>query len=338
MGDSSGEEDYMSMAFLSENDPTTAIPETSLQRRERLKREAEIKGRPKSKQELAEEEKASREAALEKSLIDEDPYSGATKKSKGLSMMKKMGFAPGGALGAKNNAHAKTEPIRLNLKEDRGGIGLDSEKKRALNEAAEREGVSKKAKVVDEGEFRERNRRERELKRWEGQVYGAQKVCERMDEERDAELRALGGTTAGGESEGETAQGKKKRTVSTRPLKSINVLWRGLVRRREEAERERRMRYDLEQSLSRLPTYEDDDEDADDLKALGKNKTAYVQVEDLEEEDPELDEFNALEPDEKLRRLVEYLRKEYQYCFWCKCSYPDQDMDGCPGLTEEEHD
>lgn len=335
MADSSEEEDYMSMDFLAGHDPTTAIPETSLQRRQRLKREAEVKGRPKSKEELAEEAAEAREAALATSLFAEDPYSGATKKSKGLSMMKKMGFA-GGALGAKDNEHAKTEPIGLNLKEDRGGIGLDTEKKRALNEAAEREGVSKKPRVMDEGEFRERNRRERELKRWEGQVYGAQKVCEGMDEERDAETKALGAGVPGNEPSG--TAGGKKRTPSTRPLKGINVLWRGLARGREEAERERRMRHDLDQSLSRLPTYEDDSEDEDDLRALGKEKTAYVPVEDLEEEDPELDEFNALEPDEKLARLVEYMRKEYCYCFWCKCSYPDKDMEGCPGLTEDDHD
>ncbi|KAI0125955.1 G-patch domain-containing protein [Xylariales sp. AK1849] len=329
MPDSSEEEDYMSMDFLSSTTPTTttfSLPETSLQRRQRLRREGEIKGRPKSKAELAAEEKAAREQALATSLLDEAANPLAAQKSKGLSMMKKMGFA-GGALGAKGNEAARQEPINLNLKEDRGGVGLDLERKRALDEHVDREGISKKPKVVDEGAFRERNRRERELKRWEGQAYGAQKIVEMMDEERDAR-RDTGGEIVNG----------KNRTLSTRPLKSINVLWRGLVRRREEAERERRMRYDMEQSLSRLPTYEDDNEDADDLKALGKTKTSYMPVEDLEEEDPELDEFDALEPDEKLQRLVEYLRKEYRYCFWCKFSYPDEEMDGCPGLTEEDHD
>lgn len=370
MGDSGDEDDYMSMAFL-DADPTTAVPETSLQRRQRLRREAEIRGRPKSKQELAAEEKAAREAALSRSLIpgasaapdkdggdEEDPWAALapkdripTKKSKGLSMMEKMGFAAGQGLGAKDNAHnAKTEPIRLSLKEDRGGIGLDAQRKRALDEAAaeqqqQQDQVNKKPKV-DPLEFRERNRREREVKRWEGQVYGAQKVCERMDEERDAVKREQEYYVAeeeeddGDGDDEKSSKKKKKRTLSTRPLKNVNVLWRGLVRRREEAERERRMRYDLEQSLSRLPTYEDDTEDADDARALGRNEktVVYAPVEDLEEEDPELDEFNGLEPDEKLRRLVEYLRKEYRYCFWCKCSYPDEEMDGCPGLTEDDHD
>ena len=98
------------------------------------------------------------------------------------------------------------------------------------------------------------------------------------------------------------------------------------------------MRHDLEQSLSRLPTYEDEDEDEDDKRAMGKSKTLYEVAEDLDEEDPELDEFNALEADEKLRRLVGHLREEHHYCFWCKFTYPDESMEGCPGLTEEDHD
>jgi hypothetical protein len=98
------------------------------------------------------------------------------------------------------------------------------------------------------------------------------------------------------------------------------------------------MRHDLQQSLSRLPTYEDSNEDDEDKKALGKVPTQYTLVEDLEEEDPELDEFNALEPAERLQKLVEHLRREYHYCFWCKFTYPNGEMDGCPGLTEEDHD
>ncbi|KAG7435966.1 G patch domain-containing protein 11 [Fusarium oxysporum f. sp. raphani] len=98
------------------------------------------------------------------------------------------------------------------------------------------------------------------------------------------------------------------------------------------------MRYDLEQSLSRLPTYEDDQEDADDKRALGKGHTVYATAEDLDEEDEELDQFNELEIGERLKSVLEYLREKHQYCFWCKMAYPDAEMEGCPGLTEEDHD
>ncbi|CAD6448186.1 c4dbfed9-593e-4bc1-9674-c5fd152451c0 [Sclerotinia trifoliorum] len=102
--------------------------------------------------------------------------------------------------------------------------------------------------------------------------------------------------------------------------------------------RDRRMRYDLQQSLSRLPTYDDEDEDKDDKRALGKDRIQHTIVEDLEEEDPELDAFTLLEPAERLQKLVEHLRSEYNYCFFCKYTYPDDSMDGCPGLMEEDHD
>ncbi|RYP64638.1 hypothetical protein DL769_006587 [Monosporascus sp. CRB-8-3] len=348
------EEDYMNMTFGDDAPSIGAgapAAETSLQRRQRLKREAEIRGRPKSKAELEAEAAARREEALSRSLLE----GARAKKSKGFAMMAKMGFKAGGALGAappapENGAagaedHRLAEPIRPQMKEDRGGIGLDSERKRKVNEAAEREGKKVKA---DEAEFRDRVRREREVARCERLLHAAMKVCERMDEE-GREQEQLQGEGAGAAVDAddrvpEDEEGKKtkKRAVSTRPLKSIPVEWRGLVRRREEAERDRRMRYDLEQSSAapaRLPTYADDLDDEDDRRAAGRtDATAYATVEDLEEEDEELEEFDALEAEERLRRVVEYLRREFRYCFWCKYQYPDENMEGCPGSTEEDHD
>ena len=61
-------------------------------------------------------------------------------------------------------------------------------------------------------------------------------------------------------------------------------------------------------------------------------------AEDLDEEDKELDNFNEMEMEERLTRLLEYLRQRHQYCFWCKMAYPDTALEGCPGLTEDEHD
>jgi hypothetical protein len=319
------EDDYMNMVIAEPSKPKEK--ETYTQRRLRKERESEARGRVKSKAERAADEAAARDAALSASLFTDPEYAA---KNKGLAMMTKMGFKPGAALGSKDNASARTEPININMKEDRGGIGLDTEKKRKFREEVEKEGKRARA---EEGDYRERVRREREEARLEGMVGAAMRVAERMDSEKE-EQTAL---DAGQQDEG-TAESTKKRKISTKPLKQINVLWRGLVRRREEKERDRRMRYDLQQSLSRLPTYDDANEDIDDKRALGKQSTQFMLVEDLEEEDPELDDFNALDPAERLQKLVEHLRQWYNYCFWCKYTYPDQEMDGCPGLTEEDHD
>lgn len=319
------DDDYMNMTFA---DPAP-IKETSLQRTQRLKRESRARGIVKSKAQIEEEESAAREKALSTSMLD-DPRA---KKSKGLAMMAKMGFT-GGGLGKKaddGQAQGRTEPIRVSIKEDRSGIGLESERKRKLREAAEEKGV--KAIKLDPLEYRDRVRKEREEARAEKQFFAAQRIIERMEDEASVEDKHNDKSVSE-----ESSATKTPRSISSRPLKSIPVLYRGLIRHREEQERDRRMRYDLEQSLSRLPTYEDDHEDADDKKALGKGRIVYATAEDLDEEDEELDEFNALSIEERLGRVLQYLREKHRYCFWCKMIYPDKEMEGCPGLTEEEHD
>ena len=288
------EDDYMSMTITEPN----KLPEkeTYTQRRIRKQREAEARSRPKSKAELAAAADAAREDALSTALPPT---------SKGFQMMAKLGFKPGSALGASTNPHARTEPLDIAVKEDRGGVGMENDKKRKFREnVAAVEGAEKKQKA-EEVDYRERVRREREEKRVEGMCFGAMRVLEGL----------------------EGSEGLEKM-----PVGKVNVLWRGLLRQRQEKERERRARYDLHQSLSKNASYTDPEEDQYDRQALG------TEEEDVEEEDTELEEFMGLEGKEKLRKLVEYLRKTHFYCFWCKCKYEDESMDGCPGAEEDDHD
>jgi len=150
---------------------------------------------------------------------------------------------------------------------------------------------------------------------------------EREEEAQQSDIRAHAQEQDTKRTNGVTEQPKK-----AKPLTKINILWRGLMKYRLEKERDRRMRYDLQQSISRLPTYEDPDEDKEYRQAMGKEE------EEIEEEDHELDEFNALKPEVRLAKTVKYLRESHYYCFWCKFQYPDSSMDGCPGITEEDHD
>lgn len=223
--------------------------------------------------------------------------------SKGFQMLSKLGYMPGSTLGAASNKNAVLEPVMVEMKEDRGGVGLANEKKRKLKEAFE--GIEREDKAEESG-FRERVAKEREKKRTEGQVVGAMKVLEGLEEETE---------------DGAAEKGKKKK---------VNVLYRGLVRQRQERERERRAQYDLHQSLSRNPAYEEDEEDS--RLAWGGEE------EDVEEEDEELEAFEKLEPRRKLEQLVEELRNKYWYCFWCKHRYGDESMEGCPGVEEDDHD
>ncbi|KAL2814761.1 hypothetical protein BJX63DRAFT_420638 [Aspergillus granulosus] len=354
------EDDYMNMII---EEPQQK--ETFTQKKRRLQREAEARARVPSKAERAAQEAAKRDAALATSTLNPS--------NKGFQMMAKLGFKPGQTLGKQqspgsgdtgsglpgdkgnkdgqdSHARPRAEPLNLIFKEDRGGIGLDSERKRKFREEAE--DAAKKVKQ-DEGDYRDRVRLERETKRTEAQVHAAQKVAERLDAEENGEggLDAANNVAAEeDEDKNEAGSATPKKTKPRAPVKptaQISVLYRGLVREREEKERAIQTRHLLQQSLPssffpnpRLPGYDDAALDREDRVALsdGPDLTTVLEQE-LEEEDPELDEFNALEPAERLRRLVEYLREKHLYCFWCKYRYETaEELEGCPGMTEEDHD
>lgn len=187
----------------------------------------------------------------------------------------------------------------------------------------------------------------------EGQIYGAQKVAEKLDLGDDDD--AAGGEGSK-EEEGKNEQesedtpehehephSRKKVT----PTAQINVLYRGVVRERDDRERSILARHALQTSLPssffpnpRLPGYEDGTLEREDKQALGTKQAdpSTLLEQELEEEDPELEEFNALEPAVRLEKLVMYLREKHWYCFWCKCRYESAELEGCPGVTEEDHD
>lgn len=272
----------------------------------------------KTKREREEEAEQAREAALNKAIDSTN---------RGFKMLAKMGFKQGEKLG--KGEYGVAEPIKLQMKEGREGVGMESDKKRKLREAYEEHAKKAKVEKETEEEYFQAMAQERKNKRMEGQFIGAQKVAEKLDTEADEDV-------------GEDDTPKQPAVPAddrSKPLKSIPLIWRGLVRFRLEKESEGLMRKALETRSSRLPTYDDPDEDEDDQRGLGKDdKSKMVVHEDLTEEDTELEEFDALEPSEKLEKAVKYLRDKHNYCFWCKFKYPDKEMEGCPGITEEDHD
>ncbi|UNI14522.1 hypothetical protein JDV02_001140 [Purpureocillium takamizusanense] len=317
------EDDYMTMII-----PDPVKKETSLQRATRLKREARERGVIKSKAQLAKEADEAREKALSTSLFDAP----RTQQSKGLAMMAKMGFT-GGGLGkqsAKGTPPAGiTEPISVAVKDNRGGVGLDAEKRRRAEESGEGQRAAKAARLfedIDPATYRERMSRERQAEKWERQVTAAQRVAATLD----------GENIPGEEAEDDEIPPAERRPISTRRLKSYPKEYRAYVRKVQEQDRLKRDRALL--AARRHDRDLNGDEDNDDLTALGKKVEEYVEAEDLDESDEELEEFTNLGADEQLNSVVMYLREKHNYCFWCKTAYPDRDMDGCPGTTEDDHD
>lgn len=295
------EDDYMKMTF----EDASPAKETSLQRTERRKREARDRGFVKSKAQQEHEAAAARDKALSTSLL----ASPRAAESKGLAMMAKMGFTGGGLGGG---GTGRTEPVWVGVKASCGGIGLGAERKRPAGTGDTGTGDAR----VDPGPgFRERVAREREEARLERVLAAAQRVAQTLDKER----------ARGGEEDGRGAAAEDPALdASSRPVKSMPVVYRGPVRRaRERADQQRRLK-ELASSQ-----HSDDEREADE--------DTHVAYEVLLDDD-ELAAFDALVVAERLARAVAYMRREHRYCFWCKMAYPDDRLDGCPGLTEEDHD
>ncbi|KAI9317381.1 hypothetical protein BX666DRAFT_1877308 [Dichotomocladium elegans] len=63
------------------------------------------------------------------------------------------------------------------------------------------------------------------------------------------------------------------------------------------------------------------------------------ETEKLPYPEEEMEELRALPLDDRLERLVGYLRTEHMYCFWCGAKYDDQQdlAENCPGPEEDDH-
>ncbi|XP_070772375.1 G patch domain-containing protein 11 isoform X2 [Enoplosus armatus] len=172
------EEDYMSDAFLTKIQDVK--PGVSMVRRvkeamkkETQQKETNIKNRQKT---FKEQEKESREAALQNSISNEN---------KGFALLQKMGYKAGQGLGKKAG---RVDPIPLNVKTGRGGIGMEEVKKRKAEEELEHYQQKVRAKQQNETksleDFRSRVRTEREERKIEGDLRRSQRACEQLDSQK----------------------------------------------------------------------------------------------------------------------------------------------------------
>ncbi|XP_056423393.1 G patch domain-containing protein 11 isoform X1 [Hyla sarda] len=173
------EEDYMSDAFLSSlQDVRPGIPvprrvKESYQKEEKQK-ESNVKNRQKSMKEV---EKERRDTVLNVALSNEN---------KGFALLQKMGYKKGQALGKKGDGII--EPIPLNIKTGRSGIGHEEMKKRKAEENLEsfrrKVLMSQKAQEQAADDFRVRMRSKKEEQKLEGDLRKSQKACLQLDEQK----------------------------------------------------------------------------------------------------------------------------------------------------------
>src|SRR5271170_4348521 len=152
------------------------------------------------------------------------------------------------------------------------------DKKRKLKELYE---DSLKRQKEDSDTYRLNVRSERVETRLKNNLRQAQKVCRNLD----------------------TKAAEKDSTDNTTPKDLPNVFWRGLEGDREREQKEKRFRRRVLYERSANLLGESDDEEYDNI----------VQVQD---EDEELDEFEALPLENQLEMILHYMRENYFYCFW----------------------
>ncbi|KAL4641369.1 G patch domain-containing protein 11 isoform X1 [Arapaima gigas] len=183
---SDDEEDYMSDAFLNKiPDVRPGMPMLKrvkqALKKEELHKEKNLKNRQKT---YKEQEQESRESKLQSSISNEN---------KGFALLEKMGYKAGQGLG--KDGAGRVEPIPLNIKTDRGGIGMEEVKKRKAEEKLEHhqqkvrmQQQAEKQSLEDYRQHRVRMRAEREERQTEGDLQRSQRVCEQLDSQKGITL------------------------------------------------------------------------------------------------------------------------------------------------------
>ncbi|XP_051469210.1 G patch domain-containing protein 11 isoform X1 [Apus apus] len=168
------EEDYMSDLFIKQ-DVRPGLPmvrrvKEAIQKEEKQK-EANEKNRQKS---IKEEEKERRDLVLKSALGNEN---------KGFALLQKMGYKSGQALG--KSGEGIVEPIPLNIKTGRSGLGHDELKKRKAEEKLEnyrqKLHMKKQANEQAADDFRVRFKNKQEERKMEGDLRKSQRACQQLD-------------------------------------------------------------------------------------------------------------------------------------------------------------
>lgn len=173
------EDDYMSTKFLENAQEFEAKRQESYsERRKRQLREQQEKAYIKPRAQLEAEE---REKGLKKSIEEGN---------KGMKMLMKMGFKQGQGLGnRKSGSSGIAEPIQVDLKLGRSGIGMDSEIRKREREQEEEE--IRKRVHLDPEEFRNQMAQKAKDAQLTRYINAAVSICEKLDEENEIESNIL---------------------------------------------------------------------------------------------------------------------------------------------------
>ncbi|KAF4602243.1 hypothetical protein EYR40_005448 [Pleurotus pulmonarius] len=346
------EDDYLSDKFLAAAVSTSSPPKTYSSLRKQSQLRSQLKneqGRTKSRRQR---ELESREQGLSQSLFErakDEQEAGVSSGNKALSIMMKMGFKPGQALGQTDDHDTqssqtpgedgettkddvapsvpkhKVEPLPINEWQGKKGIGLVT-LKRSRSPTSSQDRVTKMAKMAEESsrhkDFRERAKQQYNEKRAEGRLGPAQSTCITLDEKKGVSFNVLWLNPNDPSSFPEGLLEALALHTSYDP----RVISRGNDTSIESILRQQ-MRAD---SLSAVT---EDNADARRKDVAPEKKYSRDILE-------EAAQYLRLQAHDRLQLVLSYLREQYFYCFWCGTQYPDEEEmeELCPGIDEELHD
>ncbi|KAK7061590.1 G-patch domain-containing protein [Favolaschia claudopus] len=367
---SDDEDDYLKDIdkFLIDSNATSA-PKTYSQIRKDAAKQAQRKNEQNRTKGRRQREIESRTEGLSKSLFErakEEEDAGLGSGNKALSIMMKMGFKPGQALGkpeqsgdltqqtashrpdeslpdeqpaagpsnsdstANPKSGHKIEPLPINEWAGKRGIGLGLKRRSRSPTSAER--VAKMAKMAEETnhrDFRSRAKEEYEERRAEGRLAPAQRTCSGLDEKAGKTFNVLWLNPNNPDS---FSPGLLD-ALNLRTTLDIDPSTTSLKRNRDrdsavsiEARLRRQMAAD---TLQPLGAPEDDDVNA-----------AVIPPEFSFEVLEETTQFLRLHASDRLKLVLSYMRENYAYCFWCGSQYESAEemTSQCPGEDEDSHD
>lgn len=149
--------------------------ETYSERRKKQLRQQQEKAYIKPRAQLEQEE---REKGLQKQVDEQN---------KGMKMLMKMGFKKGMALGQQPGGIV--EPIQVDLKAGRSGIGMDTQLKKRAREAEEEE--ARKRVDIDPEDYRGIMAQKAKDHQYTRYITAAVSVCEKLDEENEVKSNIL---------------------------------------------------------------------------------------------------------------------------------------------------
>lgn len=165
----SDDEDYMSDKFLQGTEkyipPSLIYRHADKRELELMKKKAEIEARLREKKATKNIEEEKREEGLSSAIGSSN---------KGFEMLMKMGYKPGQGIG-KTESGMK-EPIGVEVKADRHGLGKAMKKKETKNKA-----VTDKLNNTNMKDFRERIAQKKTEQMLKADLCKSQKVCEQLD-------------------------------------------------------------------------------------------------------------------------------------------------------------